>query len=191
MELDINTDWVNFSSYQPSTRGTGHPRQRHRAAVRNDRHARPLLRAVVGPGLHHHVGGGRLRDVGREGPAPGSQAQPNDDVVPLRQFGPPAPGSALGPLSSGARPKQWLKNLLVFMAPAAAGVLGEWHTALRVVAAFMIFCLVASGTYLVNDVVDAESDRHHPIKRVRPVASGALRPAVAARRRGPPSSHRP
>jgi decaprenyl-phosphate phosphoribosyltransferase len=46
-------------------------------------------------------------------------------------------------------------------------------------AAFLIFCVVASGTYLVNDVVDAESDRHHPIKRVRPVASGALRPVVA------------
>jgi decaprenyl-phosphate phosphoribosyltransferase len=47
---------------------------------------------------------------------------------------------------------------------------------LRVVAAFLIFCVVASGTYLVNDVVDAESDRHHPVKRSRPVASGALRP---------------
>ncbi len=65
------------------------------------------------------------------------------------------------------------------MAPAAAGVLGEWQTTLRVVAAFLIFCVVASGTYLVNDVVDAESDRHHPTKRVRPVASGALRPGVA------------
>ena len=72
-----------------------------------------------------------------------------------------------------------VKNLLVFMAPAAAGVLGEWHTTLRVVAAFLVFCVVASGTYLVNDVVDAESDRHRPTKRVRPVASGALRPGVA------------
>ena len=65
------------------------------------------------------------------------------------------------------------------MAPAAAGVLGDWHTTLRVVAAFMIFCVVASGTYLVNDVVDAQSDRCHPAKRVRPVASGALRPGIA------------
>ena len=117
-----------------------------------------------------------MTSVGR---VPPREPQPNNDVVPLHHFGPPAPGSPLGPLFRAVRPRQWLKNLLVFMAPAAAGVLGEWHTALRVIAAFMIFCLVASGTYLVNDVVDAESDRHHPIKRVRPVASGALRPAVA------------
>ena len=82
-------------------------------------------------------------------------------------------------LVQGARPKQWLKNLLVFAAPAAAGVLGEWHTTLRVIAAFLIFCVVASGTYLVNDVVDAESDRSHPVKQLRPVASGALRPGIA------------
>ena len=77
------------------------------------------------------------------------------------------------------RPVQWTKNLLVFMAPAAAGVLGHWHTTLRVVGAFLVFCVVASGTYLVNDVLDADSDRFHPTKRLRPVASGALRPGVA------------
>ena len=87
--------------------------------------------------------------------------------------------STPGLLLQGARPRQWLKNLLVFMAPAAAGVLGEWHTTLRVIAAFLIFCVVASGTYLVNDVVDAESDRSHPVKQLRPVASGALRPGIA------------
>ena len=77
------------------------------------------------------------------------------------------------------RPVQWTKNLLVFMAPAAAGVLGHWHTTLRVVGAFLVFCVVASGTYLINDVLDADSDRSHPTKRLRPVASGALRPGVA------------
>ena len=81
------------------------------------------------------------------------------------------------------RPRQWIKNLLVFMAPAAAGVLGDWHTTLRVVGAFLVFCLVASGTYLVNDVIDADSDRHHPVKSRRPVASGALREADGNRRR--------
>jgi decaprenyl-phosphate phosphoribosyltransferase len=77
------------------------------------------------------------------------------------------------------RPAQWIKNLLVFMAPAAAGVLGHGHTTVRVVLAFLVFCVVASGTYLVNDVLDADSDRVHPTKRLRPVASGALRPGVA------------
>ena len=77
------------------------------------------------------------------------------------------------------RPRQWIKNLLVFMAPAAAGVLGDWHTTLRVIGAFLVFCIVASGTYLVNDVVDADSDQYHPVKRHRPVASGALHPGLA------------
>ncbi len=77
------------------------------------------------------------------------------------------------------RPKQWTKNVLVFMAPAAASVLGQWHTTLRVVGAFFAFCLVASGTYLINDVIDAEFDRAHPSKRERPIASGALRPGIA------------
>ena len=113
------------------------------------------------------------------GQAPRQEPQPKNGVVPLGHVEPSASGSTLGLLFRGVRPQQWLKNLLVLMAPAAAGVLGEWHMALRAMAAFLIFCVVASGTYLVNDVVDAESDRHHPIKRVRPVASGALRPVVA------------
>jgi decaprenyl-phosphate phosphoribosyltransferase len=61
----------------------------------------------------------------------------------------------------------------------AAGVLGDWPTVLRVCGAFVVFCAVASGTYLVNDVIDAESDRAHPRKRLRPVASGALAPRLA------------
>jgi len=82
--------------------------------------------------------------------------------------------STVSLLARGMRPRQWVKNVLVFMAPAAAGVLGNWHTAMRVVLAFVVFSAVASGTYFVNDVIDAESDRHHPLKRHRPVASGAL-----------------
>jgi len=107
------------------------------------------------------------------------QQGPQPRILPTPVIGPPAPVSTLGLLVRAARPRQWLKNLLVFMAPAAAGVLGQWHTTARVVAAFLIFCVVASGTYLVNDVVDAASDRHHPVKRTRPVASGALRPGLA------------
>jgi 4-hydroxybenzoate polyprenyltransferase len=72
------------------------------------------------------------------------------------------------------RPRQWVKNLLVFVAPAAAGVLTNRLDLLRSLAAFGIFCAVASGVYLMNDAVDAEADRLHPEKRTRPVASGAL-----------------
>ncbi len=103
----------------------------------------------------------------------GFQLQPEHDLDPAWKF------STAGLIARGMRPRQWIKNLLVFMAPAAAGVLGEWHTTVRVVGAFVVFCVVASGTYLVNDVIDADSDRHHPVKRRRPVASGALRPRTA------------
>ena len=105
------------------------------------------------------------------------------DQTPPSRLGPAPAGSRENPaliLFRGMRPAQWTKNLLVFMAPAAAGVLGHWHTTLRVVGAFLVFCVVASGTYLINDVLDANSDRFHPTKRLRPVASGALRPGVAA-----------
>ncbi len=82
------------------------------------------------------------------------------------------------PLARGlvrlARPRQWVKNLLVFVAPGAAGVLLHatvlWHAA----AAFGIFCLAASGTYYLNDGRDAEADRRHPTKRNRPVAAGVV-----------------
>jgi decaprenyl-phosphate phosphoribosyltransferase len=62
----------------------------------------------------------------------------------------------------------------VFVAPAAAGVLGHEKAFLHALAAFGIFCAAASGTYLFNDVADAEADRQHPKKMHRPVASGAL-----------------
>jgi decaprenyl-phosphate phosphoribosyltransferase len=80
------------------------------------------------------------------------------------------------PLLRLCRPKQWVKNLLVFAAPAAAGVLSlrDPDALLETVAAFVAFTLVASGTYCFNDVADREADRRHPTKRSRPVASGAV-----------------
>lgn len=72
------------------------------------------------------------------------------------------------------RPHHWIKNLLVFAVPLAAGALLQADVLLATSAAFVSFCAAASATYLVNDVVDAERDRQHPQKRRRPVASGAL-----------------
>ena len=81
-----------------------------------------------------------------------------------------------------ARPRQWIKNLLVFVAPAAAGVLFHRHgPAGTASAAFGIFCLAASGTYFLNDAIDAEADRRHPTKRLRPVAAGVVPVPLAAR----------
>ena len=73
-----------------------------------------------------------------------------------------------------ARPKQWVKNVLVFAAPGAAGVLTEPAQLGRTMVAFVAFCFAASGTYFLNDALDAEADRHHPTKRNRPVAAGLI-----------------
>src|SRR5258706_9715906 len=73
-----------------------------------------------------------------------------------------------------ARPKQWLKNVLVFAAPGAAGVLDNGKPLLRTLIAFVCFCLAASGTYLLNDASDVDSDQLHPTKRHRPIASGVV-----------------
>jgi decaprenyl-phosphate phosphoribosyltransferase len=78
-----------------------------------------------------------------------------------------------------ARPKQWLKNVLVFAAPGAAGVLLHRHQGLVALGAFGIFCLAASGTYFINDTLDAAADRLHPVKRHRAVASGVVPPGLA------------
>jgi decaprenyl-phosphate phosphoribosyltransferase len=79
-----------------------------------------------------------------------------------------------------ARPRQWIKNLLVIAAPAAAGALGHDDVPVRVCLACAAFCMLASGIYAINDVRDAEEDRLHPRKRFRPVAAGELSPRAAA-----------
>jgi decaprenyl-phosphate phosphoribosyltransferase len=96
--------------------------------------------------------------------------RPDDQPVPPTR----PPESLAHGLARLARPRQWIKNFLVFVAPAAAGVLLHrtvlWHAA----AAFGIFCLAASGTYYLNDSLDVASDRVHPTKRYRPVAAGVV-----------------
>jgi decaprenyl-phosphate phosphoribosyltransferase len=77
-------------------------------------------------------------------------------------------------LVRAARPKQWAKNVLVFAAPGAAGVLDNSPEFWQALAMFVAFCLASSGTYFWNDLLDVESDRRHPVKRNRPIASGAV-----------------
>lgn len=97
---------------------------------------------------------------------------------------------ALGLLKT-CRPKQWAKNVLVFVAPAAAnvivsrgangsrGIVIHWHQIGQAVLAFVVFSMVAAGTYLINDTVDVEADRRHPTKRNRPIAAGIVPIPVA------------
>ena len=73
-----------------------------------------------------------------------------------------------------ARPKQWMKNVLVFAAPGAAGVLDNADSLWRTLVAFVALSAAASGTYYWNDILDVEADRAHPKKRHRPIAAGAV-----------------
>jgi len=82
-------------------------------------------------------------------------------------------------LLQAARPRQWVKNLLVFAAPCAAGVIFHLAVFGRCAAAFGIFVLASSATYLVNDTMDKDADRLHPVKRLRPVAAGDLPTQIA------------
>ncbi|MCQ4213264.1 decaprenyl-phosphate phosphoribosyltransferase [Streptomyces longispororuber] len=78
-----------------------------------------------------------------------------------------------------ARPRQWVKNVLVVAAPAAAGQLFTRHALVQLTLVFALFTAAASAVYLINDARDAEADRAHPVKRNRPVAAGQVPVAVA------------
>ena len=77
------------------------------------------------------------------------------------------------------RPKQWIKNLFIFTALVFAEKLFELQLLARTIIAFILFCLISSCVYLINDLADMEKDRRHPIKSKRPLASGQLKPSVA------------
>src|SRR3954447_348516 len=88
------------------------------------------------------------------------------------------PKNLLTGLVKAVRPRQWVKNLLVFAAPLAA--LGGDHqydyrqVVVKVGIAFVAFSLMASSIYLINDARDVEADREHPTKRFRPIAAGVV-----------------
>ena len=72
------------------------------------------------------------------------------------------------------RPKQWMKNLLLFAALLFSQNFFDPKMVALTVLAFLCFCAMSSGVYLMNDIQDLESDRLHPIKRLRPIAAGEL-----------------
>jgi 4-hydroxybenzoate polyprenyltransferase len=78
------------------------------------------------------------------------------------------------------RPRQWVKNLLLFAGIIFAAELGDPIRWLEAVLAFVAYCAASSAAYLVNDVRDRAADRAHPVKRRRPIARGELRPKAAA-----------
>jgi 4-hydroxybenzoate polyprenyltransferase len=72
------------------------------------------------------------------------------------------------------RPHQWTKNLFVLAALAFSKHLFDGDAVARAGAAFAVFCALSGAVYVVNDLADVERDRLHPLKRTRPIASGAL-----------------
>lgn len=82
-------------------------------------------------------------------------------------------------LLRATRPRQWAKNLLVLAAPLVGGRLLEPGVAGRAAAAFVVFVLASASVYLLNDLLDRDLDARHPVKRHRPIASGAVTPRAA------------
>lgn len=82
------------------------------------------------------------------------------------------------PSLAALRPRQWTKNLVVFAAPLFGFSL-SWPSLITSFLAFALFCCASSSFYLINDIVDVESDRKHPVKCNRPIASGQVSLPVA------------
>lgn len=78
------------------------------------------------------------------------------------------------------RPRQWIKNTVVFAGLVFDGKLLIWEPFWQTCAVALCCCLAASSIYLLNDLVDIENDRQHPKKRLRPLPSGQLIPRVAS-----------
>ncbi|MCG8461570.1 MAG: UbiA family prenyltransferase, partial [Holophagales bacterium] len=77
------------------------------------------------------------------------------------------------PLIRALRPHQWVKNVFVLAPIVFAERLADPVLARQAAFAFLAFCFAASSIYLINDLRDREDDRRHPLKRHRPIASGA------------------
>ncbi len=85
-----------------------------------------------------------------------------------------SPSVSVRAVVKAARPRQWVKNVLVLAAPALGGQIGDTDVLFAAAIAFVAFCCAASGIYFINDVRDIEEDRAHPTKRFRPIPAGEV-----------------
>ncbi|HEY7184905.1 MAG TPA: decaprenyl-phosphate phosphoribosyltransferase [Vicinamibacterales bacterium] len=113
-------------------------------------------------------------------PSSTSTARPDRTATPAALEPGTVPRSRPALLLASLRPEQWTKNLLVFAGVLFGGRLTEVAAIGRASAAFAIFCALSGVVYLLNDLTDREADQQHPIKRLRPIASGRLSPGTAA-----------
>ncbi|MGH3636507.1 MAG: decaprenyl-phosphate phosphoribosyltransferase, partial [Mycobacterium sp.] len=101
----------------------------------------------------------------------------SEDVEDMSSVAGPPANLIMG-IVKAVRPRQWVKNLLVLLAPLAAFGTDMRYGYVEVLGkeavAFGVFCLAASSVYLINDVRDVEADRAHPTKRFRPIAAGVV-----------------
>jgi 4-hydroxybenzoate polyprenyltransferase len=100
---------------------------------------------------------------------------PGGDIAPFTA----AAGRQAGAWLRAVRPTQWIKNGVVFAGLVFGGRLLDPAAFAQATLAFIVFCLVSSGFYLINDVVDQQADQRHPLKRLRPVAAGEIAPRRA------------
>lgn len=77
------------------------------------------------------------------------------------------------------RPTQWLKNFIVLAALIFAGSITDHQKTITALIALVVFCLLSSGMYVFNDIIDREKDKQHPIKKMRPLASGTIKIGTA------------
>ncbi len=102
------------------------------------------------------------------------------EAPPPSHARPQAPtSSAAQPLLVSLRPRQWTKNLLLFAALLFSQNAFNLKLLILTVLGFVCFCAISSGVYLMNDIQDLETDRLHPVKRLRPIAAGELSERVA------------
>lgn len=111
-----------------------------------------------------------------ETPEPASAAtdEQADEAAPQITPQSAGPVRAVLGIVKTARPRQWVKNVLVFAAPFTAGQILDINVLLDALVAFVAFSLVASSVYMINDVIDVEADRAHPKKCKRPIAAGIV-----------------
>lgn len=87
--------------------------------------------------------------------------------------------AVLNGIRRSMRIKQWVKNLLVFVVPVFSWKIVEGQVLVKSVAGFLSFSLIASGAYMLNDVLDIDNDRRHPRKMHRPIAAGVVSKSMA------------
>lgn len=121
--------------------------------------------------------------IGSSRPASVEKAEPGAVVSPVLSDPPKMSGGLMWRIAGGLktmRPHQWVKNIFVLAPVFFAKDVFRIDLLLPAFSAFAVFCLLASAVYTMNDLFDVESDRAHPVKRFRPIASGRV-PVGAAR----------